>query len=241
MQEYVDDKIIKDIYSHAEDEYPKESCGIVIKSQGLLKYIRCNNISETPREDFTLDPRDYMNAESAGNIEYIVHSHPDASSNPSSADKIQCNLSQIPWIIISYPNSSIYTMYPGNSDIPYEGREFIFGVLDCFTLIRDYYNKELNINIKDYERRDNFWKRGENLYLDNFEKEGFISIKDIDKPQKHDVFLLNIGSNISNHGAIYLDNDIILHHLYGRLSEKTVYGGYWRKHTTYLLRHKSLC
>jgi cell wall-associated NlpC family hydrolase len=58
-------------------------------------------------------------------------------------------------------------------ELPYVGREFVFGVVDCYTLCRDWYNREFGLNLNDYDRRDKFWLRGENLYLDNFAKEGF--------------------------------------------------------------------
>jgi cell wall-associated NlpC family hydrolase len=52
---------------------------------------------------------------------------------------------------------------------------------------------------------------------------------------------MKVASSVPNHAAIYIGGDIILHHVYGRLSNRQIYGGYWRKHTTHHLRHKSLC
>ena len=37
-----------------------------------------------------------------------------------------------------------------------------------------------------------------------------------------------------------VDDNIILHHCHGRLSSRDVYGGYWRKVTTHVLRHRDL-
>lgn len=43
-----------------------------------------------------------------------------------------------------------------------------------------------------------------------------------------------------NHAAIYLGDGLMLHHLYGRLSERAVYGGYWQERTIFTLRHKDM-
>lgn len=242
MLGYVDDKIVKTIIKHIEEEYPREACGIIVQKQGLFEYIRCKNISMDPKNSFVIHPSDYVKAEEYGKISYIVHSHPDSSSDASYIDKLKCNQEDIPWVIIAYPSININTIYPESILIPYEGREFIFGIMDCFTLIKDYYKRELNININDRERSDNFWKRGQNLYVDNFEEEGFIEVNGTQNVQKNDIFLMTIlSNNISNHAAIHIGDGIILHHLYGRLSGKDIYGGYWQKNTTHILRHKSLC
>ena len=49
---------------------------------------------------------------------------------------------------------------------------------------------------------------------------------------------MQVLSNVPNHAAIYLGGDVIGHHLYGRLSGRDVYGGYYKKHTTHVLRKK---
>ncbi|NHW59684.1 C40 family peptidase, partial [Escherichia coli] len=43
-----------------------------------------------------------------------------------------------------------------------------------------------------------------------------------------------------NHAGIILDDGMLLHHLYGRLSQRVPYGGYWRDRTIIILRHLSL-
>ena len=58
--------------------------------------------------------------------------------------------------------------------------------------------------------------------------------------QAGDLILMQIESPKTNHAAILVSDNIILHHLYGRPSCKGVYGGYWRDRTTRLLRHKLL-
>lgn len=56
--------------------------------------------------------------------------------------------------------------------------------------------------------------------------------------QYGDFILMQIESNTVNHAAIYIGNGEILHHLYGRLSMRGVYGSYWLDRTRRTLRHK---
>ena len=112
------------------------------------------------------------------------------------------------------------------------------GTTDCYGLIRDYYGR-LGIDIPDFERHQGWEKEGMNLYLDNYESAGFARV---DEAQPHDVLLLQMGgSPVPNHGAIYLGDNRILQHLEGRLSARAVYGDYYRKATTHILRHRQSC
>ena len=86
--------------------------------------------------------------------------------------------------------------------------------------------------------RDRWWEHGYNLYLDNFAKEGFSEIPVADV-QPGDLILMNLGSKVPNHAAIYLGDQLVLHHVQQRLSSRDVYGGYYGKSTATALRHES--
>jgi uncharacterized protein YjbI with pentapeptide repeats len=92
------------------------------------------------------------------------------------------------------------------------------------------------VTLPDYVRFDEWWKRGENLYLENFAAAGFSVIDSADL-HPGDCFLMQVASPVPNHAAVYLGDDMILHHLQGRLSSRDVYGGYWQKNTTHILRY----
>ena len=55
------------------------------------------------------------------------------------------------------------------------GREFNHGVQDCYSIIRDAYHL-CGISLDDFERHDNWWYTGDNLYLDNIPRQGFIRL-----------------------------------------------------------------
>jgi cell wall-associated NlpC family hydrolase len=117
------------------------------------------------------------------------------------------------------------------------GRQWSHGVLDCYAIIRDWYAQEKNISLLDFERSDEWWKMGGNLYLDNFEKAGFkkITLEDL---SCGDVILMTVNSTVPNHGAIYLGDNVILHHVHGRLSTRDIFGGYWLKNAMVYLRYE---
>lgn len=222
----------------AKTELPREACGVVIIEKGHEVFVPCRNISEL-HDQFEIHPEDYAGAEDRGEVVRIVHSHPYARPFPSEADKVSCEQTGIPWSIVSVPDGEWFDFDPTGYKAPLVGREWAHGVLDCYSIIVDYYREELGIQIPDFDREFEWWMKGQNLYLDNFEKAGFKSVP-IESIRKHDVILMQVMSPVVNHGAIYLGDDKMLHHLHRRLSCRDVFGGYWRKHTVKVVRHESL-
>ncbi len=240
MQDYLDDLLLRDIREHAAQEYPKECCGFIVSNNVKnMRYIKARNIYDNPKESFIIDPKDYAKASDSGKIEYIVHSHPNATCEPSCVDIESCEKSNIPWLIFSYPEERVKIIRPNGFILPLEGRIFLHGITDCFTLIRDYYQQVLNIEVPDYSRKDNWWKSGEDMYVSKYDEAGFVEVKDL---REHDIVFIKVMSkDVPNHGAIYIGDNIIFHHLVKRLSRKEVYGEYWKSNTTHIVRHKSLC
>jgi len=170
----------------------------------------------------------------------LWHTHPNASAAPSPADLKYIERTGLPWHIVSWPQGGHSYTEPTGYQTPYTGRPFVHGVLDCYALCRDWYEREMGIVLPDPEREAEWWNKGQNVYLDGFEENGFVSIgKDVRKLQRGDGILMQILSPVPNHAAIYLGDGKILHHVYGRLSGIFPYGGSWLKNSTHFLRHKS--
>ena len=93
-------KIIDAIMAHAAEEYPRECCGVVVQKSRVQRYIPCRNLATDPTEHFHLSPEDYAAAEDLGTVVAIVHSHPDATTQPSELDKAQCDATLLPWHIV---------------------------------------------------------------------------------------------------------------------------------------------
>jgi proteasome lid subunit RPN8/RPN11 len=242
----IDADIKLEIEQDAKNSFPRECCGILLNIDGKQAYHKCRNVALGHEEqDFIMEPLDYRDAEDRGEVLAIIHSHPNASEQPSEADKISCEKSGKPWFIVSYPELKWAQIDPTGIKQPLMGRSFIYGVSDCQTLFIDYYEEVLGINnIKYFPSEYEWWNNGKNYYEENWDSwtEGsFVKIKNHREMQEHDVLLLQIISPVCNHAAIYLGGNMIMHHLMGRLSTKDIYGEYFQKNTIHVLRHKSLC
>lgn len=234
------DAIRQQLLDHAAQCAPRECCGLLVEVAGQLQYFASENLfpGEAGQDRFRLDPAVYAAAEDAGQVLAVVHSHPGASANPSTADRAGCERSSLPWLVVGYPSGVIKQVHPCGWKAPYKGRTFAHGVMDCYTLIQDWFSRELSVELLDFEREDDWWKRGEDLYMQGFEKAAFVRVAGA--PQRHDVVLMAVASRHgkANHGAVYLGDGVILHHLWGRLSCEDVYGGYWLQHTVAVVRHQ---
>ena len=223
-----------DALAHARTDYPRESCGLLIIRKGREVYWPCRNLARGD-DHFIIDPDDYAAAEADGEVVAVVHSHVNIPPMPSQADLVSCEATGLEWHIVSVPNGTWHSFKPSGYVAPLVGRVFSHGVLDCFSVIRDWYRQERGIELLDFDRSDGWWERGGNLYLDNFGKAGFSVCEDLHEGA---VLLMQLGSPVPNHAAIYLGDDLILHHVQRRLSSRDIYGGYWRKHTTHVLKYE---
>ncbi len=123
-------EIIEEIRAHAAQEFPKEACGVVIVRKGKQLYVPCTNLAASPSEHFILSPEDYAKAEDEGEIIRIVHSHPNTAPEPSEADRVGCENSGIPWLIVNWPTAKIFEFTPSGFEAPLIGRSFHHGILD---------------------------------------------------------------------------------------------------------------
>lgn len=229
--------------AHAEREYPREACGLVVIQKGRERFWACRNIeTEQGKDRFRLAPDDWAAAEESGEIVRVIHSHPDLPALPSDADLVGCENSGVPWTILGIPSGAVYSWEPTGYQAPLVGRTFHHGILDCYTLCRDYYRLEHGIELPNYDREDEWWLKGQTLYLDHFQEAGFFEIEVADL-RRGDAVLMSIGSPHSptpNHAAVYLGDQQILQHLQDRLSSRDIFGGYFMKCTTHFLRHEAL-
>lgn len=233
------------IQAHAIAEYPREACGLIVTAADGERYIPCRNMAETPAEHFRLPAEDYAAAEDLGAVAAVVHSHPNAAATPSEADRVICEASGLPWHIVSVAQGTgeapvcadLQTLAPVGYEAPLIGRQFAHRVLDCYTLVQDFYSRELGISLNEYEREDAWWAKGQDLYsMDRLQAEGFRPVSG--ELQRGDMILMQIRSTVPNHAGVYLGDGLMLHHMDGRLSERVPYGGMWAERTRYIVRHR---
>lgn len=232
-------EITNSIKEHARNEYPKESVGYVYRGQ----YFPCKNIHETPEKAYRLTLADFISIDK-NRVEAVVHSHPDGPAEPSKEDmQFQIHTNRTCGIVVVNRDRNGVTIaedpiYWGD-DVPiapYCGRNFIHGIYDCYTLIYDFYRKELGIKLPTCARNSCWWDLGEDLYMENYEKAGFYVVSPREA-KRGDVFLAQIQSDKINHGGVYLGNGSGLHHLMHRLSKEDTLNG-WQRYITHFLRYK---
>lgn len=230
-------------------QYPFEGVGLFTKDL----FIPLTNTAADKKNSFAVNEAELL-AFGMENIKAIIHSHPtefEPQQYPSALDmQSQINFN-IPFGIVSCNNERAYDIeYFGDSvpKAPLVGRHFIHGIQDCYSLIRDYYEIELNIHLLEFPRNWNWWEDNAcDLYM-QFEKTGFYEIP-FSQMKKGDFFIMPLGISalrrgIANHGGIYLGNDTILHHKAGKnpydTGQLSVRENIYRysKYFTKCLRHK---
>ncbi|MGC6304704.1 C40 family peptidase, partial [Klebsiella pneumoniae] len=150
-------KTIKAIQEHAAAEYPREACGLVAQRGRAERYFPCRNLATESKDNFVLAPEDYAEVEEWGTITGIVHSHPDATTQPSELDKAQCDATLLPWHIISWPEGDLRTIHP-RGELPLLERPFVLGHYDCWGLVMSYFRQTHGIELHDYRVDYPWWE-----------------------------------------------------------------------------------
>ena len=175
-------------------------------------------------------------------IQAFWHTHVYQSIEPSDADLVGCTRSGLPWVVVGVPNRRQRWIFPGieSTDLPLIGRKWCHGSVDCYGMVRSYYQQILNLDIPEFEREDDWWKTpGRNLYLDGFAAAGFADLGPYEAPRQHDVLVFKYNSKVPNHASIYLGAETMLHHVCGCLSTRTFFSQYWQRRLACVARHGS--
>lgn len=232
-------KVLGAIMEHALETPSRECCGLITVQRGRLVYQRCRNIASSDQE-FEIHPEDFIEAEAIG-IAAVVHSHLHGSPEPSMADLVGCERSGVPWVIVAVQTGATKCIEPAGYKAPLIGRPFVHGILDCFSLARDYYAGQ-GIAVLDFDREIDWWEKNQDMLTpENFAKAGFSVVTDGSLKAGDGIIMQNGKTPVPNHVGIYLGDGIILHHCGDRLSCRQPYGGYWAKVTRYVVRHQSQC
>ena len=229
----------KEALIHAKDQEPKEAVGLVLNIRGKLKYYPCNNLAITDHQCFILDPEDYVKSDNIGNILGIFHSHPVNPPTPSQADKVSCEASGLPWYIVNPTSEEWSYLEPCGYEPPLLGRQWVWGVTDCWSLVRDWYKENKNINLKDWDRPLTPQEFNDNPLFEQCANDtNFRELETNERLVDGDVLLMSIMYPTLNHVALFFQGDVI-HHLTDRLSCREPYSEWLLKCTGKRYRYVS--
>ena len=213
----------------------EEICGLILFKDSKYIVHQCENISYHKTENAILNPMDYIKASRIGKIVAHFHSHP-TSDKPSFLDYLSATNHNLYSIIYSLKSNKFYIIEP--KLLEYLNADYKCGISDCYSLIRNYFDKELNIKLNDYNRGDNWWEKEPNLIIDNLKNEGAVEIEYKDL-KVNDLILFSFNGVLS-HFSIYLGGGMILHHPIGDKSIISELNDSLKRRISKVIRHKNL-
>ena len=221
--------MINDILEHFKKEYPREGCGVISIVKGKKKWIPCTNVAEED-DDFIIDSQEYLKLKRTTDIIAIVHSHPDTSAEPTKTDIKYCNALGIPYYIYSYPEMELEILEPTSSTTSLYGRDYEFGVTDCFEALRDYLLVQgIEIPLR-MPFEDDWWKKGLNYLTEEIIAEWKHKPVPLTEVQENDVLVFNVNAEVGNHLGVYIGNECFYHHAEKRLSCRESLYPLWHKY-----------
>lgn len=235
---------------HALSVYPEEACGFILKGIG---FVAARNVHEEPRDYFRVAEVDVPDGDE---IVGFLHTHtpgePDPTGRvqpvalgPSKSDmqsQMDCGY---PWgLSICDGETVTKPVWWGDTlqTRPLLGRQFVHGIWDCYSLVRDWHKLEHGLIIPDYPREHGWWDdkkgTGENMYEEMFASAGFKRVFR-SSPLPGDCFICRLHANVLNHAGVYIGDDFILHHPGMTLSLRSP-ASRWHSKMDFLVRHKDL-
>ena len=236
----INDLAMKAILELAKSE--REEGGIINRNGDFIK---CTNLSPRPFDSF-----EFNLAEAGEEAFAIVHTHGPSSSQPTPHDRLSCFDSGLPWLVIGNYGESQSWISPkedlSNLSMSLLDRPFVFEVMDCYHILKDYY-KKLDVDLPCRPRSGRFWEDEEseyNPYIDEPQDHGFFMVDDQAILLPHDMLVMSIKSKrngCGNHVGVYLGEGKMIHHPYNSLSCVSPYAKNtgWGKWTMVAFRHKN--
>lgn len=122
----------------------------------------------------------------------------------------------------------------------YCDESYVPGLRDCFSCVQEFFKGEYQLPIRNYARPTNWYVAGGlDFFSELFRREGFEDTgNSAHKVRYGDVLMMRIAhSPVTNHVAIYVGQNKILHHLEGKLSGFEDYSDKWRHRVDRVVRH----
>lgn len=184
----------------------REICGYI---DNMGNPVAVRNIADNPSSEWLIPVGAIPE-----NALAVWHSHPSGPACPSGEDMRYQYSSALPHGIATL--DGVFWFGDTVPPLPLVGRPFRHGVTDCYQIIHDAYSDIFGIELPHYPRDWKWWLSGETLYSDNFRSAGFCEIEP-SEVLPGDLLFFCMKSKTPNHAAVWLGEDLILHHLSSRL------------------------
>ena len=219
---------IKKIVLAAPEE---ETCGFVLDDGQV---IQVENKAEDRVNEFAIDPATY--AQYDQRIAGIWHSHLQLAGF-SPLDQQVLSADTTPWAVYCIANNSWHECAP-DMPAPLEGRPFVYGIYDCYSLVQDFLRQKSSVALPDWERCR--WGEWNTPKFDPFDLEW----KKYGKPvvdkryQRGDILLMNLGDHAghTDHVGVFISPRQFLHHPSGMMSRRQTFGSYWERRLNWVVR-----
>jgi proteasome lid subunit RPN8/RPN11 len=220
---------IQAIKEHFDKQYPQEACGILAVVKGKKQWFPVTNVAEH-NDDFIMDSDEYMKIMLTTDIIGIVHNHINSSAEPGETDTQACNALGIPYYIFSYPDMDLKILQPETSCTGLYGREYKFGVKDCFEAMRDYLlDQKIQIPARALFE-DSWYNKGLDYFCPDVIKNWGGQEISLNELQENDVLIFKVQEEVNNHCGVYVGNDVFYHHAVNRLSCRESLFPFWQKY-----------
>jgi proteasome lid subunit RPN8/RPN11 len=235
---------------HALKYKNEEACGLVIQSENNKIFLKSKNISLSKIESFAIDPLCYLRAKEYGKIVGCFHSHIKNLSF-SFHDISNSYKHNLIYYLYNTKNDKFYTFDPKENEIykKYINLEFKLGTNDCGSLIYNFYKNELGIEapikpIFDTTSYDQLKSRNLHIwdqniiYKKNAELFNLLDLKRLEDLKLYDIIVFKDENKTPTHGALFLDQELILHQRINSISTIESFRKGHSKYISYILRHK---
>lgn len=228
---------IKAAIRHAKEEFPNESCGAIISG----KYVRFKNAAEDTSNTFLIQDSHFARAYVSGSVDCVIHSHNNYDKASKEDQQQQLEL-DVPFGIINMDiNRPKHVVFWGDTlpIEPLEGRQFFYGVWDCYSLVRDYIRLNTEYTPPNPARDWDFWNKGVSMFEGHIEQGTAYDFIDIKDAGPGDVLLYSIHHRkYINHCGILIENDRVIHHVPNQPSQAFQIS-YLRKYLKAAMRHNT--
>lgn len=222
------------------EQAPREACGFIVNHAGHARVHVVPNVYPHVG-GFAMAPDDVLDMLARHQCLAVVHSHVGEDARPSAEDRDLSEALDLPSVIVCVDDGSVSITYPPGWRQPLLGREWVYGVSDCYTLLQDAMQEMAGVTLPDIERAP-FPSPDWNMFADHYAAAGFRVVHDVRNDYRAFdavLFALDDDSPHLNHCGLIVEPCHVLHHAFGRLSAREVFTDSWRHRVRMHLRHIS--